>query len=58
MRALVLEPVADDIRGAIGSALRELLAVKGLSWLQVSVKAVESIPRLPSGKMVVVRDAR
>lgn len=58
MRALVLEPVADDMRGAIGSALRELLAAKGLAELQVSVEAVESIPRLPSGKMVVVRDAR
>lgn len=55
---LILGPVEQAQIEKIETDIAELLASKGLLEFGHNVKVVEQLPRLKSGKMVIVRDAR
>ena len=58
LEILLLSPVPAALAADVERKMSSLLASKGLSGFGLTVNIVDEIPRLPSGKMVIVRDAR
>ena len=55
---LILGPLDSSAVSEIDTSIADLLASKGLTAFGRKVKVVSQLPRLKSGKMAVVRDAR